>query len=169
MIYNVIHAVWLCEPFYLTAEVFKLPHNSKIKKELKSFIILIVVLFAITAVVSVLVSVESVFYRYNHIYIDYIIADDYSYAIDAYNKDKTFSPIENLPSTNEEIHPLPVRGCLEKNKSKSATCYEYEYEGLTYLKAEIYDDKLITFGEDKSLVIRYYVENKTADSKASDN
>ena len=127
-------------------------------KELKRFICIIVVTIIIGIIMLVLVTVSSVRYRYENVYIDYIIADDYSYAVDAYNKSKIFSSIEKLPdSINEEDRELPVSGRLENDRSKLATCYEYEYEGLTYLEVEIYDKKIITDGSDS--IFLYYVED----------
>lgn len=132
------------------------------QKESKHFIrfgvVALIVGTAIIVIAAILVSISSVRYRHENVYIDYIIADDYSYAIDAYNKDKTFSPIEKLPDTiHKENSVLPVSGRLEKNKSKSATCYEYEYEGLTYLEVEIYDNKFII--DEGNTVFLYYVED----------
>lgn len=112
----------------------------------------------IVLIIAVLVSVSSVRYRYDKVYIDYIIADDYSYAVDAFNKNKKFSPIEKLPdSICEEDRDLPVSGRLENNRSKSATCYEYKYEGLTYLEVEIYNNKFIISENDTFFL--YYVED----------
>lgn len=132
------------------------------KKELKRFILFVVFALVVGMVVvivaAVLVSISSVRYRNDYVNNDYIIADDYSYAVDAYNKSKTFSLIEKLPdSIDEEDKDWPWRGRLEKDRSKSATCYEYEYEGLTYLKVELYDNKLII--DENDTIFLYYVED----------
>lgn len=128
------------------------------KKELKRFILFAVVAFVVAIITVVWASVSSVRYRYDHVYNDYIIADDYSYAMEEHNKSKTFSPIEKLPdSIDEEDRGLPWRGRLESDRSKLATCYEYEYDGLTYLEVELYDNKFFTDGNDS--IFLYYVED----------
>lgn len=128
------------------------------KKELKRFILFVVVAFVVAIIIVVWASVSSVRYRHDHVYNDYIIADDYSYAMEEHNKSKTFSSIEKLPdSIDEEDKDLPWRGRLESDRSKLATCYEYEYDGLTYLKVELYDNKFFTDGNDSILL--YYVED----------
>ena len=128
------------------------------KKELKRFILFVVAAFVVAIIISVWATVSTVRYRHDHIYNDYIIANDYSYVKMEHNKSKTFSPIEKLPdSIDEEDKDWPRRGRLESDRSKLATCYEYEYDGLTYLEIEIYDNKLFTDGNDS--IFLYYVED----------
>ena len=130
----------------------------KLSNELKRFIRFTVVAFIVAIIMLVVVTVSTVNYRRDHVNNDYIIADDYSYVVEEYNKNKRFSPIEKLPdSIDEEDKDWPWRGRLEKDRSKTATCYEYEYEGLTYLKVELYDNKL--FIDENDTIFLYYVED----------
>ena len=129
-------------------------------KELKRFIRIIVVVIVIGIIISALAVIVLEEYRRDYVFVHYVIADDYSYVVRAYNKDQTFSPIEKLPDPiDEESRGLPWSGRIEGNKSQTATCYEYEYEGVVYLEIEIYEKKLITFGEDNSYIVLYYVED----------
>ena len=108
---------------------------------------------------SVIVSL--IVYRHDKLMIDYIIADDYTYVVSSYDESTTFSHIEKLPdSVDEEFGATLWEGCLENDKSIKANCYKYEYNGLEYLKVEIYDNKFIDFDTDSNNEkILYYVEN----------
>lgn len=127
-------------------------------KNLKRFTRISVI---VALIIGSFVSATMTIHHYNVVMIDYIIADDCSYVVYTYDEEKVFSPIEKLPnSIDEEFGGLLRNARLESDKSKRATCYEYEYNGLIYLKAEISDNKFIVFGEDTSIEIFYYVENK---------
>ena len=137
--------------------ILKVFKQIKELKNLKRFTIISVI---IALIIGSLVSVAMTIHHYNVVMIDYIIADDYSYVVYTYDEEKTFSPIEKLPnSIDEEFGGLLQNVRLESDKSKQATCYEYEYNGLIYLKVVVFNNKFILTGDDQKEDVFYYVES----------
>lgn len=119
----------------------------------------IIIVFIIAIMAIVISSVFATLYYHDVVLVDYVISSDYSSAFDTYNKDITFETIDNFPKELEsEENSFPCKGRIKNDKSKSATCYKYEYNGVNYLKVEITNNKLIEFGESDETVL-YYIEN----------
>ncbi|MDE6111432.1 MAG: hypothetical protein K2F65_05890 [Eubacterium sp.] len=99
-------------------------------------------------------------YHDNVTMVDYIISDDYTSVVYKYDKEKAFLPINELPSSiDEEFGALPEKARLENDKSKEASCYRYEYNGLIYLKVVVRNNKFILTGDDQKEDVFYYVES----------
>lgn len=135
---------------------------SQFIKELKGLSRFTVRMLIIGILIMILAFAAFEYYNYNYLSMQYTVADDCSYVVSTLDKNQTFSPIEKLPeSIDEEFGYTLWRGRLESDKSKTANCYEYEYEGLKYLKVEILENKLIVFGDGGTDdTAHYYVENK---------
>ena len=130
------------------------------KKNSIKIIRFIIISIIVGIIIGSLVVVEHVMYYHNDIQINYIVADDYSYVVNAYDKKQKFIPIKELPvSIDEKFDGTLWRGRLENDKSKTSTFYLYEYNGLDYLKVEISENKFISFGDDNSGDVYYYVED----------
>ena len=137
-----------------TLKVFK---QIKGLKNLKCFTKISLIIGIIIG--SILVGAMTI-YHHEVAMVDYIVSDDYSSVVYKYDKEKIFSPISELPnSIDEEFGAFPEKARLENDKSKQATCYEYEYNGLIYLKVVVRNNKFILIGDDQKEDVFYYVES----------
>ena len=129
-------------------------------KELKNFKRFTRISIIVALIIGSIAVGAITIYHHNVVMVDYIISDDYATVVYKYDKEKIFLPINELPSSiDEEFGVFPEKARLENDKSKQATCYRYEYNGLIYLKVVVRNNKFILTGDDQKEDVFYYVEN----------
>lgn len=129
-------------------------------KELKNFKRFTRISIIVALIIGSIAVGAITIYHHNVVMVDYIISDDYATVVYKYDKEKVFSLLSVPPdSVDEEFGVFPEKARLENDKSKQATCYRYEYNGLIYLKVVVRNNKFILTGDDQKEDVFYYVEN----------